>query len=408
MCTGCGACAFHQPEQIRMHDVVDAGLRPVVQDTHAGRRASIEAMAVCPGHSLTHDPSRFPAGTIDSLRPGWGPILELWEGHARDQEIRWAASSGGAASALALACMERLGFAGTLHIRAREDAPERNETVLSTRRDELLAATGSRYAPASPCDRLDLVETASAPCVFIGKPCDVAAADKARAQHPALDDRLGLTIAIFCAGTPSTGGTHKLIQRLGLREGERLESVRYRGLGWPGLARVTVRGDGTSRELTASYADSWHLLQAHRQWRCYVCADHTGEFADIAVGDPWYREIAPGEPGSSLVLVRTARGKQIFDAAVAAGYLEVKRAAPEILERSQPQLLKLRGGLVGRILTSRALGAATPRYRGLPLWPFFRSELDLREKARSFYGTAKRVFTKRLLVRRPVASEGEG
>ncbi len=400
MCTGCGACAYLRPAQIRMRDVEAEGLRPVLGDTPESRRAAAEALAVCPGHELAQDPRAFPAETIASLRDGWGPVLELWEGYASDDEVRHAASSGGAATALALACIEVLGFAGTLHIRARPDAPDRNETVLSTGRAELLAATGSRYAPASPCDGLGLVETAAAPCVFIGKPCDVAAASKARAMLPALDAKLGLTIGIFCAGTPSTRGTHEMMKRMGVLPADGVENVRYRGRGWPGLARVEIERNGAHREFTQTYQESWGLLQAFRQWRCYVCADHTGEFADIAVGDPWYREIPQGEPGRSLILIRNARGKKIFDAAVAAGYLTVERSTPDTLERSQPELLRTRGAIFGRIWTTRLMGAAAPSYRGFPMWRFFWSELTFKQKAQAFYGTAKRVFTKRLLHRR--------
>ena len=55
---------------------------------------------------------------------------------------------------------------GVLHIAARPDVPWLNHTVLSTTRAELLAATGSRYAPASPCDRLELVERAQALALY--------------------------------------------------------------------------------------------------------------------------------------------------------------------------------------------------------------------------------------------------
>jgi coenzyme F420 hydrogenase subunit beta len=139
-----------------------------------------------------------------------------------------------------------------------------------------------------------------------------------------------------------------------------------------------------------------------------VCADHTGEFADIAVGDPWYRAIPADEPGRSLILIRSTRGKKIFDAAVAAGYLTVERASPDKLERSQPELLRGRGAILGRIWTTRLMGAAAPSYRGFPMARFFRSELTFQQKAQTFYGTAKRVFTKRLLRRRrlgPAATE---
>ncbi|MFD0823741.1 Coenzyme F420 hydrogenase/dehydrogenase, beta subunit C-terminal domain, partial [Micromonospora zhanjiangensis] len=222
---------------------------------------------------------------------------------------------------------------------ARADVPYLNETRLSRDPAELLAAAGSRYAPASPADRLDLVESADGPCVFIGKPCDVAATRMARRVRPALDARLGLTIALFCAGTPTTRGTLEMLRRLGISDPTGLESVHYRGNGWPGRARARLVEDQPGHERTLSYQESWgEILQQHRQWRCYLCADHTGEFADVAVGDPWYRPTGD-DPGRSLVLARTERGVRLVEAAIAAGVLALDEAAPTILPASQPNLL---------------------------------------------------------------------
>jgi coenzyme F420 hydrogenase subunit beta len=220
----------------------------------------------------------------------------------------------------------------------------------------------------------------------------VAAAHRAARLQPRLDANLGLSIAIFCAGTPSTAATLDLIRELGIAEPRSVESVRYRGRGWPGRFRAHV-GD---QEVSETYARSWHLLQSHRQWRCYVCADHTGEFADVAVGDPWYREIPADEPGRSLVLARSERGHALVEQAVAAGYLVLEPAAPAILAASQPELLKTRGAIWGRILTTRLLGVAAPRYRGMPMLRFWWRELSAWEKVQSVFGTARRVFRKRL------------
>src|SRR5262245_66136373 len=119
---------------------------------------------------------------------------------------------------------------------------------------------------------------------------------------------------------------------MGIDDPARIKSVRYRGNGWPGKASVRVsspNGGEEIRELT--YQQSWgEILEKHRQWRCYVCVDHSGEFADISVGDPWYRPIPPGESGQSLVLVRTERGRQILQGAMKAGYLTRRRADPAI------------------------------------------------------------------------------
>jgi len=284
-----------------------------------------------------------------------------------------------------------------LHIAARPDVPYLNRTVLSRTRAEILAATGSRYAPASPCDGLDLIERAPAPCVFIGKPCDVAGAASAAKLRPALADRLGLTIGIFCAGTPSTRGTLEMIRRMGVEDPSTVTGVRYRGLGWPGRARVTSRLGAGEREASLTYDESWgEILQKHRPWRCYICADHTGEFADIAVGDPWYREIPADEPGRSLLLVRSARGRDALRAAIASGDIVAERVEGEILRASQPNLLTTRGATWARIGVTGLLGAATPRYVGFPMFRFWWRELTFRQKLQSVTGSARRVFRRKL------------
>lgn len=402
LCTGCGACAFVQPDTIRMVDDVDAGRRPIVRSRDGSYLPTVQSLAVCPGIGLEHTEEAL--GSIPELRDAWGPVLEIWEGFASDEEIRWAGSSGGVATALALHSMEREGMHGLLHIRGREDAPYLNETVLSTTRRDLLRATGSRYAPASPCDRLDLIASAPAPCVFIGKPCDVAATSKLRARDPQLDSKLGLTIAIFCAGTPSTRGTFEMLAKMGIDDPDRIQSLRYRGNGWPGDAVATVReDDGSTRTVHLTYDESWgDVLQQHRQWRCYVCADHTGEFADIAVGDPWYRKIEPGEAGHSLILARTERGRRALANALREGAIRAEIVGPDVLPASQPGLLRVRGAVGARIATLRLLGIPAPRYRGLPMLGTWMRALPVRDKLRSTIGTLKRIRHRRLYRRQPV------
>jgi coenzyme F420 hydrogenase subunit beta len=404
MCCGCGACAYISPDEIEMVDALNYGRRPLAKNGGLASSASADAMRACPGIRLEHTFDPDASELVRELAPGWGPVLELWEGYAADPDIRFAGSSGGAASALAVYGLERGGMHGVLHIAARPDVPYLNHTVLSRSRDEILAASGSRYAPASPCDGLQRVEDAPAACVFIGKPCDVAGAAGAAAVRPALAEKLGVTIAIFCAGTPSTKGTLEMIKRMGI-DPNNVQDVRYRGQGWPGNAVVNAKPSANpapAKRGEMTYAQSWGDLQRYRQWRCYICPDHTGEFADIAVGDPWYRPIPDGDPGWSLVLARTERGRQFLHDAMAAGYLTLRKVEADILPRSQPNLLRTRGDIWGRIWTSWLMGAAAPRYHGMPMFRFWLSQLTIKQKLQSIYGTAKRVFTKRLRVRHPV------
>ncbi|MBR8829165.1 MAG: Coenzyme F420 hydrogenase/dehydrogenase, beta subunit C-terminal domain [Gomphosphaeria aponina SAG 52.96 = DSM 107014] len=398
LCTGCGACAYISPEAIEMVNDYDFGKRPLLKNDNLAADQSAATLAVCPGIELKHTADAFDdPELISALAPAWGPVYEVWEGYAVDEMIRFSGSSGGAATALALYCIEKGGMYGVLHTQSKENAALENETVISRNKEELLKGSGSRYAPASPCDGLQLLEAAPAPCVFVGKPCDVAAVQKVRKIRPLLDEKIGVAIAFFCAGTPSTKGTMELLKKLGIEDSTKVESLRYRGKGWPGLWTVEYKDDhGNKLTRQVTYEESWGFLQKYRQWRCYICPDHTGEFADIAVGDPWYREIEQGEQGSSLIVARTPLGKKMIHEAAAAGYIVLEKSDPQMLPLSQPNLLKARGDLWGRLWGLKLMKAPYPKYQGFATYKFWLSELSLKEKIQSIYGTVKRVFTKKL------------
>jgi coenzyme F420 hydrogenase subunit beta len=384
-----------------MADTLELGRRPFLLNDPIPE--SGDALAICPGLALTHPHTmRERVGVLPDLLDAWGPVLAVWEGYATDPDIRFAGSSGGAASALALFCIEKGGMSGVLHTGAREDIPYLNTTVYSKTRAELLMRSGSRYAPASPCEGLDKLESQNGQSVFIGKPCDVAATQIAAGRRPGLFKKLGLSIAFFCAGTPSVAGTLALLKRVGIDSPSTVKSLRYRGMGWPGkwTARFSNQAEGDGEcERQLSYAESWGFLQGYRPWRCYICPDHSGEFADVAVGDPWYRAISANEAGRSLIVARTLRGRDVILEAERAGYLVLERCAPNLLPQSQPNLLQARGALWGRLLALRIMGAPVPNYSGFPMVHFWWHCLRPWQKVQSIIGTVKRVFTKTLRKR---------
>jgi coenzyme F420 hydrogenase subunit beta len=395
---GCGACAAARPDIVQMTDTVAHGRRPVISKA-APKRAERELAKVCPGRAID---ARPPAAgdRPDYTHAAWGPVLEVWEGHATDSELRFNGSSGGVVSALASFCIEQKEFAGAVQVRARPDQPLLNETVISRSRSDVLAASASRYAPASPCERLADLKNSDQPHVFIGKPCDVAGSMLLAAEQPALATSLALTISIFCAGTPSIAGSRALLRHLGVSAEDEVLELRYRGRGWPGNMAVRFReaGTGEVREASTTYAEGWgEILQKHKQWRCQLCADHLGEHADLSIGDPWYRPLADDEPGQSLILVRTERGRRIVREAMQKGVLKLERRSVRTLAASQPNLEKTRGAVFGRCLATRAARGGAPRYRGAGLHRVWWRALSPTEKLQSVAGTLKRLVRKGLL-----------
>jgi coenzyme F420 hydrogenase subunit beta len=398
LCTGCGACAGAYPDAIRMVDDPVNGRRPVVKATPKGRAAAFASVNLCAGAGA--DFSTLPAGD------GFGPVLAAWEGHAADPEIRHRGSSGGAVTALALFALQSGLAKGVAHIAARADDPRLNEAVISHDRAGLLRGAGSRYAQASPAEALGAIAAGHVPVAFVGKPCDVASVAKAKAD-PDLAAKLPLTIAIFCAGAPNLVATDRLLNRLGVPKDATLTDLRYRGCGWPGLMQAQYRAaDGTSHDSEAiPYAAGWGgILQAERRWRCRICTDHTGAFADISVGDPWHNPPEGNtDGGRSLIIARSQVGLQLVQEALAAGVLVAQAQPLDIIGRAQPNLVAAQGAVWGRRLAMRAFGMAVPADRGLPLFAAWRA-LTWRGKLASVAGTARRIL--RLRLWRPVTIRG--
>lgn len=397
LCMGCGACVHACPaDAIQLLDFPDQGLRPILDLSRCQKcRRCVE---VCPGIGAAHQP--FSSETIPELREAWGPVLTIWEGYATDPEIRLRGSSGGVVTALSLFCLEKQEFSGVLHIRPNSEIPWQNAPAFSKSRQELLALTGSRYSPAAPCQKLDWIEQAESKCVLVGKPCDVTALRKSQLANPALSPKVGLAISLFCAGTPCTQGTKVLLEALGV-EADEVAELTYRGSGWPGLTTVKLKAsNGEQREMT--YAESWgSILSKHGQFRCRLCPDGTGEFADISCGDAWHRQSGPSESGWSIVLARTETGKDILQKAVQEGYLKLSRVEPGTLPESQKPLLEKRRKVWGHLLGRRMVRAAVPRFEGFCLLASWHA-LPVNERLKSVSSTLVGTVRQKLFnLRKP-------
>ena len=394
LCTGCGACAGVYPTAIKMVEDPINGKRPVVEDTELGRLVSQQAAKICAGAS--YDWSRLE--TKDKLDDDWGPILGVWEGWAVWHDIRFRGSSGGAVTALSEFAISSGLVDGIAHTAADPSDPRVNTTVVSQNRNELMRGAGSRYAQASPAEALGALFSKPQKLGFVGKPCDIASIYKAKEE---LDgrDRIPLTIAIFCAGAPNLYATTDLLSELQVPTNAKLVNLSYRGNGWPGKMRAVWQDKfgKQHQSKSISYSQGWGgILQSGRRWRCRVCADHTGAFADISVGDPWH---APptneNEAGRSLIIARTPAGVRLIENAIKAGVLIAERRSRGIIEDSQPNLKVALGAVWGRTYAMRVVGLPAPKTHGQKL---FRSwiQATAKRKFQSLAGTWKRILRDKL------------
>lgn len=389
LCTGCGACvgAIGRPD-MPMEMTADGYLRPRRVDLSPTENETLAA--VCPGRTLD---GRAEEPGYDPL---WGPIRTLATGHARDPDVRHRGSSGGVLTAIAIGLVESGEVDFVVTNGAAEDDPINNATGAKPDRAALLAAAGSRYAPSSPLAGLEHHLAAGKRFAFIGKPCDVAGLARMARRDPRIDALVPYRLAFFCAGVPSRHGTLAVLDKLGVDHAD-CASFQYRGDGWPGLARAR-RHDGS--EASMDYNSSWGtILNRHLQFRCKICPDGTGEFADLVCADAWYGK--DGYPdfteaeGRSLIVVRTAAGQKLFERALAEGWIASDPLEVAEIERMQPYQASRKRNVIARTAALLAARGHRARFRRLALLRLALAAPKLGQ-LRNAYGTFRRSLGRRL------------
>ncbi|EDY80461.1 Coenzyme F420 hydrogenase/dehydrogenase, beta subunit C terminal domain family protein [Verrucomicrobiia bacterium DG1235] len=389
LCVGCGACSFIAgAAKVEMINAPKSGHRPLIK-TNLSAEENQACLAVCPG--VESAPPAFSNHDFNSK--AMGPYIAVWEGHAVDPETRLKGSSGGALTALAAYALEFEKMQGVLHIEQDPTRPLRNRTTYSKSKEELLERTGSRYAPASLLDQLEVVEKANGQSVIIGQPSEIVALRKIENVRPDLSEKVGIALSFFCAGSPSYEGTESLIRKQGISPQD-VTKLKYRGNGWPGLFSVWTRNSDDPVYQT-TYAESWAFVQAFRAWAIHLWPDGSGESADISCGDPWYKDVEKDAKGSSLIVARNKKGLEFVKAAAAAGYLEISEVPPERMVEAQMNLVRKKGAIWGRLLAMRLFGMPTPDFSGYHLFEMWRG-LSLKEKLQSVFGTLKRIIKRKL------------
>lgn len=360
-------------------------LRPYFSAGSDLSSASSSAIAACTGLTMRGSFSEVPAHTL------WGPLLTVRTANATDPEIQRQGSSGGGISALAVFLLQEKKVDFVVQVAVDPLDPLKNRVQKSVTRTDVLRAAGSRYAPAAPLELIDQYLSTGKKFAFIGKPCDVAALRGLASVDERVNRQVPYMISFMCAGVPSIKGTYELLRKMGV-EPDDVRAFRYRGDGWPGMTKAITR-DGRVAEV--DYNSSWgSVLNRHLQFRCKICPDGTGEFADVVCADAWYGK--DGYPdfaerdGRSLLLARTHVGEALIQAAVAAGSIQVADLPVSDIAQMQPYQVHRKKVVLGRIAgTLLRLGYA-PKFRRMRL---IRASLSVSplEWIRNAIGTYRRA-----------------
>ena len=304
-CSSCGACANTCARgAISMQPDGEGFYRPVID---AGKCVQCGACEkVCPWNNSVENPN----GSVE--------LPKTVAAFAKNKSVRLESSSGGIFTVLA----EKIIDDGGVVVGVAQLSPSKYGHVVVDNKADLGKLRGSKYVQADA----DLVYRevrsllkSGKKVLFSGTPCQVAALYAVLGKNVYADLT---TVDIVCHGTPSVKVFEKYTRELEKSRGDSLESVNFRdkSTGWGGYS-LLHRFDGGNSLLVHHARSKYMRLFLSRICQNISCDEcryrKLPRIADITLGDYWgiskYHSEMNDNKGTSVVLLNTAHGKELFD-----------------------------------------------------------------------------------------------
>ncbi len=317
LCTGCAGCIVACPHDVLRYDDTGGHYKPfhVEEDggptdcTH-GIKGCTMCTRACP-RFRTWEPEadvhlHGRERTDDEVSGIEGQVLLA---RATDPEVLAAGQDGGLVSALLIWALEHDVIDAALVSDLEGDGSTwKAVPAVATDRASVLRSAGSRYTySANTLAYPEAVAGGAERIALVGMGCQASApAIMAARKAGKIARRLSLSIGLLCSKSFDDAIFPELFEaRYGLARADMVK------MNIKGVFQVWMR-DGSYHEVPLKEAHGW------TRDGCNACPDFAAEHADISTGG------IGANADWTLTLVRTERGRELIDAMVEGGALEVR------------------------------------------------------------------------------------
>ncbi|NQE52426.1 Coenzyme F420 hydrogenase subunit beta [ANME-1 cluster archaeon GoMg3.2] len=306
LCVSCEICSAACPKGAVTMENKFGQFLPTVDDekcTNCGL-----CLEICPGididpFGLRHE--KISDNTFD------GPCLEGYTAYSNDPEIRKNSASGGLITNLITELIKDKEFdaAFILDFDKFDDKPARLKATDNI--NEILKAAKSKYIPASVYNIIKTLKKENGKkYIIVGTPCQIYGIKKFIKKFNISEENY-LFLGLFCEKTLKFNILRYFEDNYG-KSTEKLTKFDFKNKGkngWPGDSKLYF---DSGRNLFVDRKVRMQLKRFFQLNRCLFCFDKLNRLADISFGD-CYIEGKGDFNGKSSVIVRTKKGREIFD-----------------------------------------------------------------------------------------------
>ena len=312
LCTGCTACIVACPFHVlgyENYNPIQLQEDGVDQCAHGDKGCSLCTLACPRFRDWEGEIDQQLFGATRAPEEVIGKYQDIVLARAASPEVLAHGQDGGVVSSLLIWGLEKGEIDGVCTSQLSDERPWDCEPAVVTDREGVLASAGSRYTYSpNPLAMLKAAEMGLSNLALVGMGCQASAPGSMAARRVnKWAKKVNWTLGLLCSKSFTYEGLMVEIAQKEL------------GLSLDDIVRVNIKGkllfytkDG--EELT------YGLKKSHVYTRpgCLHCPDFAAEHADISFGG-----LGQGE-GWTLTIIRTDKGRDVWDRAVADGVVEWK------------------------------------------------------------------------------------
>jgi coenzyme F420 hydrogenase subunit beta len=317
LCTGCAACIVACPYDVLDYETAGGVYRPFHLDIDGGPADCTHGEKGCTLCTRACPRFRDWEPEVDAFRFGrareddevFGVATDVVLARATDPTLAEVGQDGGFVAALLVYALEHDQIDAALVSGLEGDGSTWQAVPMVARtREEVLATSGSRYTySANLLAYPAAIEAGAERLCLVGMGCMASAPGAMQARKAGkVARRLSLTIGLMCSKTFDDAIFEELFEaRYGV------ERARIKKMNIKGVFQLWLT-DGSYLEVPLKEAHAW------TREGCLQCPDFAAEHADISTGgigafNDW-----------TLTVVRTDRGRELLEAMVADGAVELR------------------------------------------------------------------------------------